>query len=127
MVSHNISNEQAYFIQLGAEVLFTGLTAIPVLHLSSRLTKSPRAVAFIGAAAYHLIAEGAGLNEWYIFHGAAALRNQFKFNTARNKKEAMSSKGCQYLQSPQSSLVRWPSSHTKPTTGFTLVKSALVK
>ena len=121
MVRHISECEMSYYLQLGAELLFTGLTAIPLMSISSRISKRPWVATFVGAAAYHLLSEASGLNEWYIFHGAAALRNENKFNFQRDKKELQSRTSCQ-VPSQSSSLVRWPTQATKPTSDSICVR-----
>ena len=117
MLGHAYDDETMgrYFLQLGAEAFFTGLSAIPLIELSSRLTKQRWVAMFVGAAAYHLLAEAVGMNEWYIFHGAAALRNQHRFKQQQYKGESSSRKECHYLHSASSYLVSWPSQDTRST------------
>jgi hypothetical protein len=70
---------EQYETQVYQEAIFVGITFLPVWMLVQRFTAftninsihKDKLDIFLAGSAYHLIAEGSGLNAFYLQHGAA--------------------------------------------------------
>jgi hypothetical protein len=119
-----MTDERTYQLQLAMEAAVTGLTVLPVAAVTRRLVPNNFYVQVaLAGAAYHLISEAMGVNEWFIYHSAAALHNAMAFSRRQQKIGLQQQKVCRLLVPRRSSsLVLWRGSPGKSNTPSLVVK-----
>lgn len=76
----------AYERQLGVEAVVVGVASIPVFLATEQVVKLFRAsdfttkvwTIFLSGAYFHLIAEGTGVNKWYLENSAASMKETMR-------------------------------------------------
>ena len=118
-------NERRYWTQLATEAVATGVLVVPLAQVTARLLPNNQfAQLFVAGAAFHLIAEATGMNEWYVRHGAASRWDWRSFHRSAHKTSTKARTECQQLLkcSQRCSLVVLPGLRSRPGNASTLVK-----